>query len=190
MSLLLQHGLAVVEGSHEFVRRLCSVDDDPWGLVFDGLSVMFPDLPVSLEALPEFLAGAPSGGGVPTALEPAARHAGQQRETVDEVLAEADVAVEPGLVVAHISDARRIPLARYSLALGRRHPGRLVAIVHRQQRLYCGRSSQRPGLDLIEHFRNRGLDPKGHPYVCTVDVKEDLIEDELAALRTAMGIDQ
>lgn len=188
MSLLVRHGLAVVEGGHEFVRRLCTLEDAPWGLVFDGLSEMFPDLPVPLEALPELLAAAPRGDDVPAALIPAMDRARRQRKIVDEILAEADLAVEPGLVVARLDDARRVPLSRYSLALGRRHPGRLAVIVHRQQRLYCGRSSQQPGLDLIQHFRNRGFDPKGHPYVCNVDMRKDLIEDELAALRAAMDI--
>lgn len=189
MSLLLKHGLAAAAGGHDFVRRLCTVDQDPWGLAFDGLSEMHPDLPVRLDDLPELLFGAPDGGDVPAALMPAMAHARRQRQVVDDVLAVSDVTVQAGLVVAHIENARRVPLARYSLTLGRRHPGRVVTIVHRRQRLYCGRSSQQPGLDLIQHFRDRGLDPKGHPYVCTVDVKGELIDDELEALKAATGID-
>lgn len=190
MSLLLKHGLAAVEGSRDFVRRLCTSDDDRWGLAFDGLAEMYPELPVLLDHLPELLAGAATGGDIPVALTQAVDVARHQREVVDEVLAAvAHMTIEPGLVVAHIENARRVPLARYSLALGRRHPGRLVAIVHRRQRLYCGQNSQRPGLDLIEHFRSRRLDARGHPYVCNVDVPSHSIENELAALRHAMGID-
>lgn len=185
MSLLLKHGF--VEGGREFVRRLCTRDDDPWGLTFDGLSQMFPELPVEVTELPGLLVDAPSGGEVPSALQPAMDHALRQRDVVEEVLGKADIAVDSGLVVAHIDDAKRVPLSRYSLTLGRRHPGSLVVIVHRRQRLYCGRSSQQPGVNLIEHFRDRDLDPKGHPYVCTVDVRDDDIEDEVAAIKVAMG---
>ncbi|MEQ9319517.1 MAG: hypothetical protein RIF41_10185 [Polyangiaceae bacterium] len=187
MSLLVRHGLASPGTGHELARRLCTRDDDAWGEVFDGLSQQFPDLPVTHQRLPALLEGAPRGGAIPAALEPAAKGASQLRGLIDDVLADAEVIVEPALVVAYLHDAKRVPLARCSLTLGRRHPGRLVAIVHRNQRLYCGRSSQSAGLNLIEHFRARGLDPKGHPYVSTVDVPNGRIADELEALACATG---
>ena len=120
-------------------------------------------------------------------IEPAAEHARAERKTVTEVLDAAVVTADEGLVVARLADAKRIPLSRYSLALGQRYPDSLVVIIHRRQRLYCGRSSRRLGLDFIEHFRSRGLKPKGHPYVCTVDLPAERIEDELSALRAAIA---
>ena len=86
MSLLLRGGLVGVEGGREFVRRLCTVDDDPWGMTFDGLSQMFPELPVEVSELPRLLLVAPSGGEVPLALRPALDHAQGQRDAVEEVL--------------------------------------------------------------------------------------------------------
>ena len=65
--------------------------------------------------------------------------------------------------------------------------GVTAVLVHRNRTLYCGRASGRPGPDLVQHFRARGLDPKGHPYVVTVQVPRDRIPDERRAVVEAFG---
>jgi hypothetical protein len=62
----------------------------------------------------------------------------------------------------------------------------LRVLVHRHTRLYVGRNSRRAGPDLMAHFQGRGLDPKGHAYVCTVVVDPRRLDDEVAALVAAV----
>lgn len=187
MSLLTSSGIVELPGAVEFVKRLCSRDEDPWGLVFDGLSTMAPDFPAPMVELPALLAAAPRGGPVPDALQPAVEHADGQRRIVVAVLDEAPTEVDDEVVVVRLDDARGVPLARYSLEAGRRWPGCTVVLVHRGSRLYCGRPSRMPGMDFVEHFRGRGLDPKGHAYVCTVQVPRAKVEDELAVLKAKLA---
>ncbi len=75
MSLLVKRGLVNLAGAMDFVHRLCADDGFDWGLVFDGLSAMFPDLPVPVGEIPPLLAVALCGESVPTELEPARSHA-------------------------------------------------------------------------------------------------------------------
>lgn len=187
MSLLLRQGLALAGGAHarEFVRDLCR-DGTDWGLALDGLAD-FPDhVHLSEEELRPLLARGPDGDPLPEALLFARDRALAIENTVADVLALARIEEEVELVVVHLDDARRIPLARYSLAVKRRHPEKVCVLVHRRRRLYCGRDSGRRGLDFVGHFRSRGLDPRGHAYVAFVELKPEAIDAELAALRTAI----
>ena len=92
------------------------------------------------------------------------------------------------MVRIDIADAHHIPLARFSLAAEKRYPNLVRVLVHRGQRLYVSRDSRRPRIDLIAHFQGRGLDPKGHPYVCTVNIPASRIDSELAALMNTLEV--
>lgn len=179
MRLLIEARLATMPTAMAFVAGLCRRSPAfDWGLVFDAMHDRAPDVP----NLPELLAMAPLGLPVPDQLRPLVHKTADMNETVESVLAASQIRRQGNVLRIDLSDARGIPLRHYSLAAGRRYPGCTRVLVHRRQRLYVGRDSNRPGLDLITHFRNRGLDPKGHAYVCTAIVKADVIDAEIAAL--------
>jgi hypothetical protein len=187
MSLLLSHGL--VAGSREaraFVGSLCSAGTaGSWGYVFDGLN-KGDDCPVALDQLPALLIGGPRGEPVPMELRCVAASAQEDKVRVQNVLDEAAVEEDEYLAVARLPKAYGIPLKHYCLEIRRRCPGRTAVVVHRGHTLYCGRDSQMPGLDFVQHFRERGLAPKGHGYVCFVRCGKHRIEEELRALRDAV----
>lgn len=188
MSVLVTEKIVRIAGAMDFARSLCARGSkSEWALVFDGLTTMTPKFPVPISDLPMLLAGAAKGEAVPEVLKSIAATTRMENETVQRVLGDAKWEIGDSIAVAYIGDAHRIPLARYSMAAAALHPGKLRVLVHRSCRLYCGRDSQTFGLDLIQHFRQRGLDPKGHGYVCTVTLTKPRISTELDALRNAIG---
>jgi hypothetical protein len=188
MSLLVSSRLVKLEGAKDFIRSLCSRTDAPlWARVFDALEAQSPKLPVPPARIAELLALAPTGQPVPPEFAPLLERTADAERTVAQVLDEAVWEVDPMLAVVHHNRATGIPLKRFSLAAAKRCPGRIVVLVHRNRLLYCGRDSAIRGLDLLRHFRSRGLEPKGHAYVCCVEVSKRRIPDELDALRRAIA---
>jgi hypothetical protein len=183
MKLLVTSGLVTVPHAMRFVAAMCRRSPPfAWGQVFDAMRDDVPEV----DNLSELLAQAPSGGPIPASLQPLLLATAKIADAVDAVLASAATFRTGPIVRIDINDAHRIPLARYSLAAERQHPGLVRVLVHRRERLYVGRDSRTAGVDLIAHFRSRGLDPKGHPYVCTVSVHASAIDDEIAALGIAV----
>ena len=133
--------------------------------------------------LPPLLALGPKGEDVPAGLISLVNEAVSSLAACRCVLDEAPTRVLEHAVVVEISSAWGIPLSQFSLEIRKRHPGSVVAVlVHRGSTLNCGRRSGRSGLDFVGHFRTRGLDPKGHPYVAFVRVRRDRIRTELNAI--------
>lgn len=186
MSMLVKHGVVTMPGVVAFVRKLCGEDPEfEWGFAFDAMARTFPNWPVENAALPVLLAPGPRGEAVPRALRPLVEDAARARTTVRRILESAPTQIHTGVVRVDLGDAEGIPLAQFSLASQRRNPGRGAVLVHRGSLLYCGRASGKPGPDLLQHFRERGLDPKGHAYVVSVRVPRGRIEDEVEAVVAA-----
>lgn len=189
MSLLVKHQVVTIPNVIDgYVGKLCGGEPDfAWGFVFDALTKMrIGDWPVEIAELPALLAPGPRGEPVPARLMHLVEETRRARETCRAILDASPTQVLDQAVVVETSDAKRIPLARFSLEIQRRHPGRIAVVVHRGSLLYCGRPSGRPGLDFVEHFLDRGLDPKGHPYVVTVRVRPGDMPSELQALLVAI----
>ena len=183
MSLLVEHGFVTIPNVIDYVRNLCGRSPEfGWGHAFDTMRRTYPDWPVAHAELPPLLALGPKGKDVPAILMPLVNEAVSTRDECRSVLDVAPTQIHEHAVVVEIADARRIPLAHYSLETQRRHPGRVAILVHRGSTLYCGRASGRHGLDFVKHFQARGLDPKGHPYVVSVRVRRDRVLTELDAL--------
>jgi len=179
MRLLVEAGLVGIPGAMTFVSAMCRRSPPfPWGLVIDAMRDGTPDV----EDLPQLLARAPRGEPVPAALLPLLRETEDRLGRVEALLDAAPTSQHGPVVRVDLADAQGIPLAQFSLAMARRYPGCLRVIVHRHGRLYAGRDSKGAGLDLIAHFRGRGLDPRGHAYVCTLAISSKRIDDEIANL--------
>lgn len=188
MSLLVKHKLVKIPNVIDaYVGKLCGGDPDfEWGFVFDSMTRMFPDWPVAPVELPDLLAPGPRGEPVPDRLMHLVEETRRAREICRAILDAAPTRVLDQAVVVQTADAKGIPLAQFSLEIQRRHPGRVAVVVHRGSLLYCGRPSGRRGLDFVRHFLDRGLDPKGHPYVVTVRVPAGDVPAELHALLVAI----
>lgn len=188
MALLVKNRLvpdpAVID---RYVSGLCGGDpDSDWGAALDALKDPSAS-PMAVAELARLLALGPAGAPLPSELRPLADETRRTREIVDVVLSGAPtVLLGEHLVRVDIANAHGVPLARYSLAARGVHGDRVVAIVHRGSRLYVGRPSGREGLDLVKHFTTRELRPKGHPYVCTVQLSRDRVDHEVSALREAI----
>jgi hypothetical protein len=80
MHLLVEHGL--VPSLHkpmEFVRTLCVPNfETAWTRIIDGMSAVWPEIPVDIDDLPSLLAGAPLGEPPSTVLEPLEDQATEQ----------------------------------------------------------------------------------------------------------------
>jgi len=190
MHMLIDLVLVKSSAAKEFATMICSDSGSSgWGAVFDGLSEEYPNVPIAEDDLRKHLAVAVAGVPVPNALGFALKKTESTRSTVQEVLDSAETRCLDNLVIIRVDEAHRIPLSRYSLAAGRQHPGKSIVLVHRKQRLYCGRDSSKPGFDFLRHFKSRGLDPKGHAYVCTVPVPVSQIEEEVDMLVATMKPD-
>ena len=187
MSMLVRHDLVTVPDVLGFVRKLCGEDPDfAWGLAFDAMTRKFPDWPIAVAELPALLEPGPRGGGLPDKLLSLAEDAIEARKTCRNILDAAPARTHDTVVVVEIGNAQGIPLAQFSLEVQRRFPGRAAVIVHRDSLLYCGRDSGRSGPDFLRHFRNRGFDPKGHPYVVAVRVPPTRIKAEVEAVLAAL----
>ena len=183
MSLLVKHGIVTIPNVIDYVRKLCGQTPEfEWGYAFDTMNRTFPDWPVAQTELPPLLALGPKGEDVPAGLTSLVSEAVSSLAVCRSVLDEAPTRILEHVVVVEIANARGIPLSQYSLEIRRRHPGSVAVLVHRGSTLYCGRRSDRPGLDFVGYFRTRGLDPKGHPYVAFVRIRRDRIRTELDAL--------
>ena len=188
MSVLASQRLVSFNGAMDFARSLCSRgNESEWGLVFDGLTTLAPHFPVPIIDLPKFLAGAPKGEPIPDKLKSIVVDTRSKNETVTRVLREAKWKIGNNLAVAYIANAQKIPLGRYSLHAAALHPDKVRVLVHRSSLIYCGRNSQKIGIDLFQHFKSRGLEPKGHAYVCFVNATSNQVQAELDALRVALG---
>ena len=189
MHLLVQHGLVPdLVKPMGFVSNMCSPGcTGGWTGVMDGLNALWPKIPVSTDALPALLAGAPRGEHVPAVLSPLTDVASKQCEKVNEILESCPVDLRQRAVIVHLANAHGISLKYFNMKAREQHKTAVSVVVHRNQMLYCGRNSQVPGLNFLAHFESRGLNPKGHEYVAYVSVKKALIEQELNALLDAVG---
>lgn len=186
MSLLVQTGLVSLPGARAFIAGLCRRSPPfDWGLLFDAIDDRLP----KLANFPALLRSGPYGAPVPAELQPLLKRAEGQAQVVESVLDASPTVINDHLVVCRLGDAQGIRLRFYSLSLARRYPDRICVLVHRQRRLYVGRNSRARGPDLMAHFSTRGLQPKGHGYVCFVEVPAAQIENELAAL-TALASEE
>jgi hypothetical protein len=105
---------------------------------------------------------------------------------VHQNLTECRVTIGGNWVVAYLEDAHGISLGRHSLQLGKLYPGKVRILVHRRRLIYCGRDSRAEGLDLIRFFKEHGLTPKGHGYVCYAEIAADKIQSVLESLCRAI----
>jgi len=186
MSLLVKK-VVNFNGAKRFVRLMCSRDgESQWANVIDGLSTLAPKFPVSLTDLPALLSLAPKDEPVPEILKAIAAISKNQCKRVEELLNQSLFECCDSMLVVHLRSAEGIPLSRFSLRAAARHKQMVTVIVHRSTLLYCGRDSRRNGIDFISHFKSRGLQPKGHPYVCFVHLTEQQLQAELEALRVAL----
>jgi len=185
MTVLRHAGLLDdVPGALAYTRALCSPAPSAWGAVLDGLG-RSDDL--SLDELPALLAAGPLGEPPPPALGRFAALAAEATGEVERRLAAAPRERHGDLLLVRLADAGGIPLKTYSLTARQGQPPEtVVALVHRGRLLYVGRDSRRPGLNLLTHFRARGLKPKGHSYVAFVTVPPGRMDDEVAALAAAV----
>ena len=180
MKVLVQAGLVTLPRAMDFVRGVCRREPPyDWGLLFDALDEGAPDV----DGFESLLGLGPRGARVPPTLQSLVRQQERAASRVEQTLAAAPITVSKHLVICQLADAKGIRLRFYSLALARRFPDRLCVLVHRRQLLYVGRDSRKSAPNLLAHFRNRGLSPSGHPYVCFVKLRGEQLEPELAALR-------
>ena len=187
MHMLVSNKLVHLQGAINFVHALCSREQkSEWGLVFDGLASLAPNFPVPVKDLPELLARAPSGDSVPDRLKPAASVAQEHAKTVERVLDDSRIDVNEYSTVVYIDDAHGIALRHFSLSTARRHPDKVVVLVHRSTLLYCGTDSRNPRIDLFKYFQARGFKVKGHGYVCFITIAPERIQPELDALNLAL----
>ena len=188
MHVLMEQGLVPsLVKPMEFVRTLCVPGfETPWTRVIDGLCESLIT-PVPDEELPTVLAGAVHGDPVPDALRNLEWHVEKLQKTVDEILDTSEVRCTERVVVVRLRAARSIPLKYFSLRAQGRFDRPLCILVHRNRRLYCGESARvEKEFDFLAHFQARGLLPKGHTYVATIDVPKARIEEELAVLLVAL----
>lgn len=124
---------------------------------------------------------------MPGALRPALCAADQLSANVTAALQASRIEQAPGLIVAHVTDARGAKIKRLSLALRSKNPAALVVIVHHGGSLYCARDS-RAGLDVLRFLLERGVRAVGHPYVCSATgIPADRLAAILAELRELQG---
>lgn len=184
MAMLLRERIVTTPRVMTYVHSLIR-DEGDWGALFDALATP-EEAGIDVVRLGELLALGPLGEPVPPELRPLLERSADQDSTVRKVLASAEKTVTGRLVRVDLSDARGVRLAKYSLALQKQHLGCVVVIVHRRRRLYVGQASDAMIIDLIEYFRGRGLQPKGHSYVCVVELPAEDIENEVEALTAAV----
>jgi hypothetical protein len=182
MRVLVEAGLVSLPRALHFVSALCrrSPTSD-WGQVFDALRTGDR----YIEGLAKFIALGPHGESVPARLQFLITEAQGVDALVTIVLDSTRMTRSGRVVRFDLHDAHRIPLSRYSLEAERRFPNAIRVLVYRRTRLYVGRSSRGQDIDLLAHFRARGLEPQGHPYVCCVAIPSKCIDAEVDALAEA-----
>jgi hypothetical protein len=188
MHLLVEQGLVPsLVKPMEFVRTLCvPVFETPWTRVIDGLCESLI-VPVPDEEMPAVLASAVRGDPVPEAFRNLETHVEKLQKMVDEILDTSEVQCTERVVAVRLRAAGSIPLKYFSLRAQRRFDRPVSILLHRNRRLYCGESARvEKEFDFLAHFESRGLLPKGHTYVATIDVPKARIEEELAVLLAAL----
>ncbi len=188
MHLLVEHGLVPkVEKPMLFVRSMCVPGfETTWTRIIDGIEEAWLGEPVTLEELPAVLARAPANGPAPAALRRLEKYVHRLHRRVDTILNAAKVEVHAGVSVIHLKSADRIPLKYFGLRAQVRYRQPVSVLVHRNRMFYCGRPSNRQGMDFLKHFESRMLAHEGHPYVAFAKLKPKQVESELKALISAI----
>ncbi len=186
MHLLRDNNLVELEATSWLWKALCvpSLEND-WALVFSGIDSLWPNVPFSKERLPSILFEAIRNKVIPDILIDMKNECLRVKENVSEIVT-AGTKVQGKLAVLYLPDADGIGLKNYSLEIGKQNPDKIAVIVHRNKLLYCGIRSKIIKFDLLEHFKSRGLEPKGHPYVCFADLGKHNAQEEIEKLAEAV----
>lgn len=185
MHLLIDHDLIPsLPAPRRFVEAMCGPGSaSSWAGAFDGLEAEWKRAPFSLDGLADLISQAPLCGPVPAELRHYEQHALSQRAAVDAVLDKAKVDLTTRVVVVRLPNGFRQPVKLFSLRAQERWHRPVSIIVHHGGSLYCGRRSRGgPKIDFLAHFKSRGFNATGHPYVAFVDVPEHRVEDEIGRL--------
>ena len=188
MSLLVKHKLVSTPNVMQYyVRRLCGEQPEfDWAHVFDTLDSTYPYWSIDHDDLPHLLALGPKGEEVPEELLPLVHRGLAIKEQCGLILDDAPTQLDDYAVIVEIAEAKGISLKNFSMEAQRRYPNLTTILVHRNSTLYCGRESRKEGLNFINHFQTRGLDPVGHQYVTSVRIPKNLIRSELDVLLTKL----